>query len=192
MTKASCRKKYLINPYAFSLVCVLMTFLLIGNILMFYFWISTVQGLTFAEAIKQREAFGFFFILALTFALMCVFVFNGYEYFGTVEIYNNRIIFRTVFRKARTFSYTEINDIGIDYGTVSGVKQFWIYCSKEKIGNQYTHNITRLPYSNTTMRIQYRKELYDVLLDSISDADIEKRLRRSYSVIRLFRVDEDK
>lgn len=181
MKNISQRKRFLISPYVFSLVCVFLVLLLFGNSLMLYFWISDAQG-----------PFGFFFVLALTLVLILVFVQNGFEYFGTVEIYNNRIIFRTVFRKARTFSYTEINDIGIDYGTVSGVKQFWIYCSKEKIGNQYTHNITRLPYSNTTMRIQYRKELYDVLLNSISDADIEKRLRRSYSVIRLFRVDEDK
>lgn len=183
------RKKYLISPYNFSLVCVFLALVLLGNILMFSFWISKAQGLPLLEALELGEAFAFFFTLALTLVLVIVFLQNAYEYFGTIEIYPDKVVFRTVFRKARTFLCSELKDIGIDYGTASGAKQFWIYFGKEKIGTQYTHNILRLPYSSRAMRVQYRKEVYEALLDSISDVDIEKRLRSSYSTIRLFRVD---
>lgn len=133
------RKKYLISPYNFSLVCVFLALVLLGNILMFSFWISKAQGLSLLEALELGEAFGFFFTLALTLVLVIVFLRNAYEYFGTIQIYHDKVVFRTVFRKARTFLYSELKDVGIDYGTASGAKQFWIYFGKEKIGAQYTH-----------------------------------------------------
>lgn len=180
------------SPYSFSLVCVLLSLMGLCNALMFSFWYKKALGLSLAEAVLLGEAFAFFFVLALSLILVAIFLYNGYEYWGTIEIYNDRIAFRAPLQKQIVFLHSDLKDIGIDYGTISGVKQFWIYFSKEKICGQYAHNILRLPYSKSTMRVQYRNDLYNALLKSFSCIDLRKKLSRSYSVVLFFQSKTNK
>lgn len=179
-------KKILMAPYSLSLVSVLLSIICLVDSLLFGFWAERAQGLSFEESMKLGEAFGFLFVLILSLVLVVITLLNGYDYYGSIELFNDKIVFRAPFRKKRVFHYSEIKDVGIDYGTISGVPQFWIYFSKETIDNTYSHEILRLQNSESTMRVQYREKLYAELMDNISCQKVRKQLAKSHSVISLF------
>ena len=73
---------------------------------------------------------------------------------------------------------------------LSLTRQFWIYFSKEKIPPKYIHRINRLKFSKTTMRVQYNKNIFAALV-YYTPSDISKRIRKGYSIIRMYHEDED-
>ena len=184
-------KRYRMSPYLFSLSCVFGGLILFTWCLMVKFCVDGTRGMDLAEAVGTGIFQGVLLISALVLILVGIFLRNGYEYFGTVEICSDRIIFRTLLHKPRVFCYNEIKEIGIDYGFLQfDQKQFWIYFSKVPVDRKYTHNILRLPFCDNTMRVQYRRELYDALREAIADGHIGKQLSRSYSVIQLHHIKE--
>lgn len=180
------------SPYLVSLTCILGGLLLFVNGLMVSFCIDATRGMSLSDAIGTGIFQGVLFIAGLSVILLGVLLRSRYEYFGRIEIYPDRVVFRTLFCKPRVFLYSELADIGIDYGFLSlDHRQFWIYFSKVPLDTRYTHNILRLPFSAESMRVQYRRELYDALLDAMPLDRIGKRLARSHSVIQLYRVDQE-
>lgn len=131
-----------------------------------------------------------YFCTACFLLLFAVLLHNGYEYFGIMEVLPDRLVFRAPMRKARVFCYTEIADIGIDYGVISGIRHFYIFIGKVKISPNFTHRITRLRFSNETMRIQYRRKVFDALLEVLPQEALGKKLSKNESVIRLFCLDD--
>lgn len=107
-----------------------------------------------------------------------------------MEIQEEGLLFRSLFRGKRKLLFSEINYIGIDYGVLSGVKQFWIFFSKEKIPSKYIHNMNQMPLSKQTMRIQYSQRIFDALVYYLPK-DLSKRLNAGYSIIRLYKAEND-
>lgn len=166
-----------------------LSLMVVSCIMYFYgLWMEKTNGLPVDEMMQSDYALAFFFILTLALALLIIFVMMGYECFGIVEIYSDKLVFRAVFHKTRIFLLSEICDVGIDYGVISGIKQFWIYFSKEKVDSRYVHNILRLPYSCTTMRVQYSKKVYDALMQDICCDKIRNKLIKSQSIISFYNV----
>lgn len=187
------RNVYLISPYIFSLAVTFWVLVLLADSIMLTCCLQRMQCMKMSEAIISSEALVICFATAVTVFLLVIFIKNSYEYFGFVEIHTDRVVFRTLFRKSREFLYMDLKDIGIDYGTLSlGHKQFWIYLSKEKIPTKFYHNVLRMPFSPDMMRIQYRKELYQALIDNMPYDNCGKKLCRSHSVITLFHAESDK
>ena len=115
---------------------------------------------------------------------------NAYEYFGVVKIQDDCLEFHAIFHRPRRLYYCDLQSIGIDYGMLSLTRQFWIYFSKEKIPPKYIHRINRLKFSKTTMRVQYNKNIFAALV-YYTPSDISKRIRKGYSIIRMYHEDED-
>ena len=184
-------KRYRMSPYLFSLSCVFWGLILFTWCLLVKFCVDGTRGMALAETAQTGIFQGVLLISALMLVLIVVFLRNGYEYFGTIEICADRVVFRTLLQKPRIFYYSDIKEIGIDYGTLQfDQKQFWIYFTKDPMDRKYTHNILRLPFSSESMRVQYSRELFDALLVAIPDGYIRKQLSRSHSVIQLHRVKE--
>lgn len=177
------KKKYFNSAYNFSLWCVFTALLMIGEGIMVYFVLTSSE--------EHRAGFvdALYFVTSCIILLFIIFLYNGYEYFGTVEILSDRLVFRALLHKTRIFYFTDIIDIGIDYGVISGLRHFYIYFGKEKVPPKYTHNITRLKYSKNIMRVQYRRNVFDALLEVLPQATLGKQLKKGESVIRLFHVD---
>lgn len=175
-------KKYIISTYNFSLACVFLTLVMIGEGLVVYF------ALTLPKESGIMNAF--YFCTACFLLLLTALLHNGYEYFGVMEILSDRLEFRAPMRKTIVFCFEEIADIGIDYGVISGMRHFYIFIGKSKISPDFTHRITRLRFSDETMRIQYRRIIFDTLLEVLPQETLGKKLSKNESVIRLFHLDD--
>ena len=97
---------------------------------MFDIWLDKVGGLSGMKTLGTADALGMLLMPGLTLAAVLVFSWNGYEFLGSMEICSEGIVFRGIFRKPRAFLYEELKDVGIDYGILSGTRQFWIYFRK--------------------------------------------------------------
>ena len=178
--------KHRISPYTSSLTLVFWSLVLFTDGLMVTFCIRGTRGMSLAEAAGTGIFQGVLLILAITAVLLGIFLHNGYEYFGTVQIRRDGLVFRAFLRKPVILLYDELHEVGIDYGFLSpDHRQFWVYFSKIPVETRYTHNILRLPYSQNAMRIQYRPEVYKALLNAMPEGKVKKQLLRSHSVITL-------
>lgn len=92
--------------------------------------------------------------LALLVTLFC----TRYQWAAVAEICEDRIVFWALFTH-RTFYYSDMHHIGVDYGLLDGRKQFWMYFSKTPIPAMYYHRINRMKPSRSFMRVQYCKRL---------------------------------
>ena len=79
--------------------------------------------------------------------------------------------------------------IGIDFGLLNGKKQFWIYFSIDPVPLAYYHNILKAKPSKTYMRVQYSTEVYNLLIEN-TPIGISQQLRKSYSTVLLYKLDE--
>ncbi len=77
--------------------------------------------------------------LALLVTLFC----TRYQWAAVTEICEDRVVFRALFTH-RTFYYSDMHHIGVDYGLLDGRKQFWMYFSKTPIPAMYYHRINRM------------------------------------------------
>lgn len=179
---------FLVSPYNFLLACIFMALLLLGDSIILSIWFNNTRNLSISMALTTGDAFGSYLLLILTlFALLILF--NGYEYWGVIKILDDRILLRAPFRRQIMLMYEDINDVGIDYGSVSGTKQFWIFLSKSSVDKKYTHNILRMPFDRNTIRLQYQKKLYDTLVYMTPYKLIGKKLLNAYSIIRIYGAD---
>lgn len=182
--------KYRISPYTSSLTLIFWSLVLFTDGLMVKFCLDATHGMSLTEAAGTGIFQGVLLILGITAVLLGIFLRNGYEYFGTVQISRDRLVFRAILRQPVELLYDELHEVGIDYGFLSlEHRQFWIYFSKVPVENRYTHNILRLPFSRNAMRIQYRPEVYEALLQTMPEGKIKKQLLRSHSVITLHRAE---
>ena len=75
--------------------------------------------------------------------------------------------------------------MGIDFGIVSGSRQYWIYFSEEIIPAKYVHKIHKLPVSRKCMRIQYSDARFQELLDMLSERQ-RKDLIKARTILRVY------
>ncbi len=175
------QKTYFISPYNFSLVCVFLVLLMIGE--------GVIVFLSLTRPKESGIMYGLYFITACFLFLLAVLLYNGYEYFGVMKILPDKLVFYAPLHRPRVFYFTEICDVGIDYGVISGLRHFYIFFSKTKVANKYTHNITRLRFTNEAMRIQYRRKVFTALREVFPQNTLGKQLTKNESVIRLFHID---
>ena len=122
--------------------------------------------------------------LALLVTLFC----TRYQWAAVAEICEDRIVFWALFTH-RTFYYSDMHHIGVDYGLLDGRKQFWMYFSKTPIPAMYYHRINRMKPSRSFMRVQYCKKTYERLVAN-TPPQISNQLRKCYSTIRLHDLDK--
>lgn len=111
-----------------------------------------------------------------------------YQWAAVTEICEDRVVFRALFTH-RTFYYSDMHHIGVDYGLLDGRKQFWMYFSKTPIPAMYYHRINRMKPSRSFMRVQYCKKTYERLVAN-TPPQISNQLRKCYSTIRLHDLDK--
>lgn len=127
--------------------------------------------------------FSLYFLLLLT--LFCI----RYEWATIVEIQEDRLLFKALFTR-RSFYYKDMHYIGVDYGVLQGSKQFWIYFSEKEIPMKYYHQINRLKFTKDCMRVQYYKKAYNKLVEH-TPPEISKQLRKCYSTVLLYKLDDE-
>jgi len=181
---------FLISPYLFSLACMLSAVMILGFGICFSFFKSSTQGLSLTASLQSADAFGCALILFMMCIVWGAMIRSGYEFFGTMAIGDNSLIFNAPFRRQVVFLYSDLVDVGIDYGFISKTRQFWIYFSCEAISSQYCHKITRLPFNKTYMRIQYRDNVYHSLQKHMTNKLLVNKLDRSHSILRVYSADK--
>lgn len=179
------KKGFVMSPYLVFLGSLLITVTTI--MMMAYVIVPTISE----HGLELNNPDGHALLLLLSFYLfLMITLFAPYEAFGHMKIQEDSLLFRHPFRAKRKLLFSEIKYIGIDFGVISGgMKQFWIYFSKVPIPPKYVHNIPRMALSKQTMRIQYRREVFDSLVYYLPK-DLSKRLRANYSIIRLYKKED--
>lgn len=128
-------------------------------------------------------------ISLLYFMLLITFFCIRYEWATIVEIQEDRLLFKALFTR-RSFYYKDMRYIGVDYGVLQGSKQFWIYFSEKEIPMKYYHQIIRLKFTKDCMRVQYYKKAYNKLVEH-TPPEISKQLRKCYSTVLLYKLDDE-
>lgn len=182
------KTRYAINPYARILTVPVLLLCSVCTGLMLYFAIEANRQSSIWQLVRSVEFFGFVFVLFSELILLVIFAINSFEYFGVVEIYSDELVFYAFFHKPRVFRYEEIRCVEVDYGDISGMKQFWIIFSKQAILRQYQHRANRIPFSVNTMKIAYSDEVYKVLCNNINDKRILKQLHQAQTTLRLYGI----
>lgn len=188
------KRKFLMSPYLLFMGSLLMTVVIVVTIKVVIIDVCLWELRTYPPAsgniLDSGAVKSFLFIILPTELFLAFLLFRTYEAFGCMEIQEDGLLFRSLFRGKRKLQFSEIYHIGIDYGVLSGgVKQFWIFFSKEKIPKKYIHNMNQMPFTKQTMRIQYSRKVFDALVFYLPK-DLSKRLNASYSIIRLYKVDD--
>lgn len=130
-----------------------------------------------------------FSLLAVPYLVMLFMLFLvRYRWAAVAEIQTDRIVLRAL-GTHRDFLFSDMRYVGIDYGTYERRKKFWIYFSSSPIPLKYYHNMRKVKPTREFARIRYRKKVYDLLCKN-TPSDISDRLRKSYSVVLLYKLDE--
>jgi len=125
-----------------------------------------------------------FFICLISVYLINCFI-HSFWYFGLYRLSNTGISFYAPFRKSINLPYSSIRYIGIDFGVVSGSRQFWIYFSTEPIPAKYVHKIHGMPVNRKCMRIQYSDKRFQELLNVLPDKQ-KKELIKAATILRVY------
>lgn len=122
-------------------------------------------------------------LILLPYFITCVI--NSFWYFGLYKLTPTSISFYAPFRKNIYLSYDAIRYIGVDFGVVSGNRQFWIYFSMEPIPPKYVHKIHGMPVNRKCMRIQYSDKRFQELLNVLPDKQ-KKELIKAATILRVY------
>ena len=122
-------------------------------------------------------------MVSLELLLYLVIILDGHEMTPYYKIENNQLSLYAIGKKTWRISLQDCQDIGIDYGVLSGgIEQYWMYFSKERIPRKYFHNMNRLKYSPTCIKIQFSEEAYQIIYNG-SSPDVQRKLKNAHSVI---------
>lgn len=119
--------------------------------------------------------------------LFILFLFR-YQWAAVAEIQADRLVLRAL-GTHRDFLFADMHYIGIDYGIYEGKKKFWIYFSSSPVPLKFYHNMRKAKITREFARIRYRKKVYDLLCEN-TPSDVSDQLRKSYSVVLLYKLDE--
>lgn len=188
------KRRFLISPYIFMLCVIAGGLIALCGVYVFHNVATGFIVVSHENPVPLWtciEGWLVILFLAILFLSFYGFLFGqGYGSFGTMHITNEGLVFKAPFKRTVKMPYKEISFLGIDYGVLSLTKQFWIYFSREPIPLKYRRRINRMKMNSNTMRIQYRKELFDALVLQLP-RDLSKRMDKCYSTIRLHRVEQE-
>lgn len=168
--------------FVLTLTCLIATSLYVANILRMIIHVLIVTKVPLHK--WPDEGSLAFIFLGLEFCLFIIFCFHAYECWGILRIREDHLELRALGVFRRRLYFDEIKYVGIDYGDVSGMRQFWIYFSRVPIPMKYFHRMTRLKYTKDTFRVQYNRNTYESLLHYLPPK-LSRELAKHYSVIRL-------
>lgn len=193
--KHKAKKKFFVSPYLLSL-SLFMWALILPTTGMLKAWMiqdflqAQPPGVNLWPAFFGSNEFWVFMLFdGLTVLLLVGFILTSDQMFARVEICDDGIIFRALFRRTRRMAYAQMNVIGIDFAPLTGSRQFWIYFSKIEIPYKYFHKINNLPINNDTLRVQYSDKIYNALLYAMPPEQA-KLLNRAHSTLRAYRYNE--
>ena len=139
---------------------------------------TVLTDVTDAEDIKCT-----LIMVSLELLLYLVIILDGHEMTPYYKIENNQLSLYAIGKKTWRINLQDCQDIGIDYGVLSGgIEQYWMYFSKERIPKKYFHNMNRLKYSPTCIKIQFSEKAYQIIYDG-SSPDVQRKLKNAHSVI---------
>ena len=171
-----------VSPYLF----VLSSFCHIGLLfcvgLTIFFVFSQNETASIALFIKEWWAV-FTFLLILYAAFVICIGMDAYTFCGVCYIDGDKISVRAPFRKKITLHYNKIQHIGIDYGIVNGSMQYWIYISTKAISKEYCHKINKLPFSPTSIRLQYSTNIYEMIIAGLP-LHLKKSLEKGQPLVK--------
>lgn len=174
IASSGCKCTHIVNPYLF-----IMSFLLLA--------VSTAATI-YVTSISPDETG--WILVGMEVALYIAVLSGSWEYFSSFKIQENGLRFAAPFRRTIFISYEKMVEVGIDFGMLSGQREFWIYFATEPIPKEYRNRINRLKMSRDCLRIRFRQDVYNDLLHR-TPKEISKQLSRSYSVIRAYSAEDD-
>ena len=167
------KKYHLASPYV--------TFMVVAQLALSTAIIA--YGLVLTDFTDVEDVKCALFIIGLELLLYLAIILDGHEMTPYYKIENNQLSLYAIGKKTWRISLQDCQDIGIDYGVLSGgIEQYWMYFSKERIPRKYFHNMTRLKYSPTCIKIQFSEEAYQIIYDG-SSPDVQRKLKNAHSVI---------
>lgn len=177
VNKANSKKRFKTRPistYLFSLS--IMTFLLLSlpSAWVCYLLRGTDDVFTFCSIMA---------VIMLVYLINCII--HSFWYLGLYRLKDRGISFYAPLRKSIHVPYDSIRYIGIDFGIVSGSRQFWIYFSTDPIPAKYVHKIHGMPVNRKCMRVQYSDKRYQELLNVLPDKQ-KKELIKAATILRVY------
>ncbi len=169
------KKYHLASPYVTALVA--------GLLVVSTAAVGVVGVMGLKSATDKEDIECVLLIIGLELLLYLTIILDGHEMTPYYKIENNQLSLYAIGKKTWRINLQDCQDIGIDYGVLSGgIEQYWMYFSKERIPRKYFHNITRLKYSPTCIKIQFSEEAYQIIYDG-SSPDVQRKLKNAHSVI---------
>ena len=172
---------FIANPYVCFLVGMALA---ISTILVLYL----IEIRPYVDSFERPETGVRVIMYGILALLYCYsLVIASKHFWGIIAIHKDRMEFHAPFRRSHRLYFNEIKHVGIDYGKVGGTAEFWIYFSCEPIPHQYIHNISRLPFKRSVIRIMYSNRTFKRLLKH-TPSDFSKKLEKCNSTIKLYHL----
>ena len=169
------KQYHLASPYVTALVA--------GLLVVSTAFVGVVSVMALKSATDKEDIECALLVVGLELLLYLAIILDGHEMTSYYKIENNQLSLYAIGKKTWRINLQDCQDIGIDYGVLSGgIEQYWMYFSKERIPRKYFHNITRLKYSPTCIKIQFSEEAYQIIYDG-SSPDVQRKLKNAHSVI---------
>lgn len=169
------KKYHLTSPYVTTLIICLVVLSTGG--------IGFSCYLLLRDVTYMDEVWSALIMIGLALMLYIIVILDGHELTSYYKIENNQLSLYAIGKKTWRINLQDCQDIGIDYGVLSGgIEQYWMYFSKERIPKRCFHNMTRLKYSPTCIKIQFSEEAYQIIYDG-SSPDVQRKLKNAHSVI---------
>ena len=169
------KKYHLASPY--------ITTLIICLVVLSTGMLGVACYLVLRDVTYMDEVWSALILIVLELILYIIVILDGHELTSFFEIENNQLSLHAIGKKTWRLDLRDCQDIGIDYGVLSGgIEQYWMYFSKEQIPKRCFHNMTRLKYSPTCIKIQFSEEAYQIIYDG-SSPDVQRKLKNAHSVI---------
>ena len=170
-------KRQFVCPYLFSLFVTVLVLLLICYFLIFYFIFQPPLSKTALDTFIEYLPLFIFLLLVL-----CLFI-GGclgemYCLCGTYQFTIDSVVMHAPFRKTIQIYYDEVKCSGIDYDLINGSYQFWIYLSKDYIPPKYCGRVSRLPITESTIRVLYSEGSIKSFISFVPET-IKRELRKS-------------
>lgn len=168
-------KYHLASPYVTALVA--------GLLVVSTTFVGVVSVMALKSATDEEDIACVLIVVGLELLLYLTIILDGHEMTPYYKIENNQLSLYAIGKKTWRINLQDCQDIGIDYGVLSGgIEQYWMYFSKERIPKRCFHNMTRLRYSPTCIKIQFSEEAYQIIYDG-SSPDVQRKLKNAHSVI---------
>ena len=181
------KKRYIINPYVHALSIFGLIAMLVSACLLTYFRVGEHFGRGLTTII--REGWDTFLILIVLFGSCFIgTILDSFSFWGIVVFNSIYLEAKAPLRRTIKIDYSEVRDIGIDFGVINYSRQFWIYISKTRIDPRYLRAIHQLPINKNTIKIQYSQEVFDVLLH-VLPPHLKNQLEKAKSVVCVYKTD---